>query len=88
MQVDGMVVQPAGEAVEGSGHHHLIVDGGCIPSGEPVPKNATHMHFGKGQTETVLSLTPGEHTLSLQFANGEHQSCGTDWCHSIHVNIE
>ena len=88
MRVDGMKVEPAGAAVAGAGHHHLIIDGDCIPAGMPVPKDATHKHFGKGQTETVLKLTPGEHTLTLQFANGLHQSYGPDWCHTIHVTVE
>jgi len=88
MSVNGMVVQPAGEVVKGAGHHHLIIDGDCIPKGATVPKDATHMHFGKGQTWTTLHLTPGDHTLTLQFANGLHQSYGREWCHTIHVTVE
>jgi len=88
MKIEGMAVQPAGEIVEGSGHHHLIIDGDCIAKGAAVPKDATHKHFGKGQTETKLNLEPGEHSLTLQFANGKHQSYGKDWCHTIHVTVE
>lgn len=88
MQIEGMDVQPAGEAVDGAGHHHLIIDGDCVAKGESVPKDATHMHFGKGQTETTLNLEPGKHTLTLQFADGLHRSYGDDWCHTIHVNVE
>lgn len=89
MGVCGMNVQAAGEEVEGAGHHHLIVDsGGCIPKGETVPKDANHKHFGKGQTETVLNLTPGEHTLVLQFADGLHSSYGQPMCKLIHVHVE
>ncbi|PJC69515.1 MAG: rod shape-determining protein RodA, partial [Zetaproteobacteria bacterium CG_4_8_14_3_um_filter_59_5] len=62
MQAEGMAVQPAGEIVDGTGHHHLIVDGDCIAEGAAVPKDDTHMHFGKGQIETTLKLAPGEHT--------------------------
>jgi hypothetical protein len=88
MAVCGMDVQAAGEAIEGTGHHHLIVDGICIPAGETVPKDANHHHFGKGQTETEVTLTPGEHTLALQFANGVHASYGEAMCELIHVHVK
>ena len=85
MAVQGMQVQPAGKVTDGAGHHHLIVDGGCIPAGQTVPKDATHRHFGKGQTEATLSLAPGAHTLTLQFANGAHASYGKQMCRTIRV---
>ena len=88
MGVCGMDVQAAGEEVEGTGHHHLIIDGDCIPEGETVPKDANHKHFGKGQTEAVLNLTPGEHTLALQFANGVHTSYGESMCKLVHIQVE
>ena len=74
--VKGMKVEPAGNMTENTGHHHLIVDGEPTPEGTVVPADATHIHFGKGQTETDLELPPGKHTLTLQFANGAHQSYG------------
>ena len=88
MAVCGKDVKPAGEAVEDTGHHHLIVDGDCIPAGETVPKDATHMHFGKGQTETMLALESGAHTLTLQFANGVHSSFGEELCKTINITVE
>jgi len=88
MGVCGKDVQPAGEELEGTGHHHLIIDGGCIAAGETVPKDATHKHFGKGQTETILALEPGNHTLTLQFANGIHTSFGEQMCRTINVKVE
>ena len=88
MAVCGMDVQKAGEVVESSGHHHLIIDGDCIEKGETVPKDENHKHFGKGQTETVLNLLPGEHTLTLQFANGIHSSYGREMCKTIHIKVE
>jgi hypothetical protein len=30
------------------------------------------VHFGKGQTETTVTLTPGKHTLQLVFADANH----------------
>ncbi len=88
MAVCGKDVRPAGETVEGTGHHHLVIDGDCIPAGETVPKDATHQHFGKGQTETMLTLEPGDHTLTLQFANGLHASYGKELCKTINVTVE
>jgi uncharacterized protein YfaP (DUF2135 family) len=88
MAVDGMKVMPAGELVAGTGHHHLIVDGQPVPMGEAVPADTTHLHFGKGQTETELTLPPGKHTLTLQFADGKHQSYGPALSQTIEVNVK
>jgi len=88
MKIDGMQVEKAGEAVAGSGHHHLIIDGDCIAEGGAVPKDDLHRHFGKGQKEVTMLLAPGKHTLTLQFANGLHQSYGKDWCTSIHITVK
>lgn len=87
MGVEGMRVQPAGQLAEGTGHHHLIVDGKPIEAGKPVPTDATHLHFGKGQTETTLKLPPGRHTLTLQFADGLHQSYGPRFSNTIRVHV-
>ncbi len=88
MRVHGMKVHPAGEVIPGTGHHHLIVDGAFVPKGEIVPKDATHMHFGKGQTETTVRLTPGAHTLTLQFADGHHHSYGKAMSKTINVYVK
>jgi hypothetical protein len=68
----GMGVAPAGVATEGTGHHHLIVDAPQPPLNLPIPNDAKHLHFGKGQTETTLELAPGEHTLQLVLADANH----------------
>jgi hypothetical protein len=52
-----MGVVPAGLAFEGAGHHHLLVDTDAPPLGAPIPTDANHVHFGKGQTETSPSFT-------------------------------
>ncbi|MDX8408061.1 MAG: DUF4399 domain-containing protein [Mariprofundaceae bacterium] len=88
MDVHGMQVHKAGELIDGTGHHHLIIDGSFVPKGEVVGKDATHKHFGKGQTETTLHLKPGEHTLTLQFADGHHQSYGRDMSETIHLHVK
>ena len=82
-------VDTAGPVVAGSGHHHLMIDGpDSLPAGEMVPKDSTHLHFGKGQTETELSLTPGKHKLTLQFADGLHRSYGGKLSATIMVNVK
>ncbi len=88
MRVAGMKIRKAGELVPGTGHFHIIVDGGCVKRGEVVAKDAAHMHFGKGQEETTLTLSPGAHALSLQLADGHHVSYGRAWCQTIHVRVK
>lgn len=86
--IEGMKVAPAGTMTPGSGHHHLIIDGKMVKKGEVVPADATHLHFGKGQTETEVTLTPGPHTLTLQFADGTHISYGEMMSQTIHITVK
>ncbi len=72
MAVQGITVEPAGEVREGYGHHHIVIDADLPPLDKPVRSDSQHRHFGKGQTEAVLDLAPGEHTLRLLFAKGDH----------------
>src|ERR1700742_3384352 len=77
MGLEGLKLDPAGAIVAGSGHHHLLIDAGdSIPAGTVVPKDSTHLHFGKAQTSTEVTLAPGKHRLTLQFADGIHRSYG------------
>ena len=87
MGVHGMTVEPAGKVDEGKGHHHIIIDGAFIEKGQVVPMDKTHLHFGKGQTTDTLKLAPGTHTLTLQFANGVHDSYGEEWSKTITINV-
>ena len=68
----GMGIAPAGIEKGGTGHHHLIVDAELPPRDLPVPSTDHYRHFGKGQTEVVLDLAPGEHTLQLLLADHLH----------------
>jgi hypothetical protein len=88
--VEGFTVKPAGEAVldKTSGHHHVIIDSAPVPLGVVVPKDDKHIHFGKGETSTSLTLTPGEHTLTLQFADGAHLSFGPAMATTIKVKVQ
>jgi len=67
-----MGVAPAGVQMEDTGHHHLLIDTDLPPLNQPVPANEQHLHFGKGQTETKLTLTPGQHTLQLLLGDHLH----------------
>ena len=88
MKVEGMTVEPAGKLNKGKGHHHLIIDDKAPAAGTAVAKDATHIHFGKGQTEAEVELTPGEHTLTLQFADGVHRSYGPQMATSITITVK
>jgi hypothetical protein len=70
--ISGMSVAPAGTYAPDTGHHHLLVDTGLPPLDQPIPSDANHLHFGKGQTETTVELAPGQHTLQLLLADGNH----------------
>ncbi|MFT3927911.1 MAG: DUF4399 domain-containing protein [Myxococcales bacterium] len=87
MGTEGIEVKPAGEQIDGTGHHHIVVDGAGIPVGDAVPKDETHLHFGKGQTEADVPLTPGPHTLTLQFADGAHLSYGPQLANTIKFTV-
>ncbi len=86
--VNGMEVIPAGELKTNTGHHHLLINTGSIPSGDVIPFDNTHIHFGKGQTETEVSLPSGKYKLTMQFANGAHQSYGPQLSKSIEVTVK
>ncbi len=68
----GMGVAPAGIQLPDTGHHHLLVDTDLPPLDKPIPADANHIHFGKGQTETTLTLAPGKHTLQLLLGDHLH----------------
>ena len=67
-----MGVAPAGVNIENTGHHHLLIDTVVPPLDQPVPKDERHLHFGKGDTETTLQLSPGKHTLQLLLGDYAH----------------
>jgi hypothetical protein len=85
--VDGMEVRPAGDMASNTGHHHLLINDSWIKVGQPIPADATHIHYGKGQTETEVTLPPGNYTLTMQFANGSHQSYGEPMAKTIKVTV-
>ena len=65
-------VSPAGLNVNGTGHHHLIIDADLPNLTQPIQADENHVHFGKGQTEVKLELEPGTHTLQLLLGDYRH----------------
>ena len=65
---------PAGVAKEATGHHHLLINT-PLPYDlkKPIPFSDKYRHFGGGQSEAVVTLPPGKHTLQLLFADSEHK---------------
>lgn len=73
MGLSGMGVAPAGADFPETGHHHILVNLDQVPQIDAViPADDKHRHFGKGQTETLLVLPPGKHTLQLLFGDKNH----------------
>ena len=69
----GMGVAPAGVERADAGHHHLLIDGPELPAqGLPLPATEQIRHFGGGQTEAVVELSPGSHSLQLLLGNHLH----------------
>jgi len=70
--LEGMALAPAGDPTPDSGHHHLLIDVPAPDLGLPIPKDAQHLHFGQAQTETEVTLEPGQHTLQLLLGDTNH----------------
>ncbi|MEJ2179237.1 MAG: DUF4399 domain-containing protein [Gammaproteobacteria bacterium] len=70
--LQGMGVAPAGVDKANTGHHHLLIDANAPAMDKPIPNDANHKHFGGGQTEVMLDLKPGKHTLQLLLGDKGH----------------
>ena len=69
----GMGIAPAGIKFDNTGHHHLLIDSEPPADlSQPLAANEKSVHFGKGQTETSLTLSPGKHTLQLVLGDSLH----------------
>jgi hypothetical protein len=91
MGVENLKVDTAnGILKSASGHHHLLVDVDSIATEKVVPPTDSlhHYHFGKAQTSAEIKLTPGKHTLVLQFADAMHRSYGSKLTSRITVDVK
>jgi hypothetical protein len=71
--LSNMGVAPAGTTNKNTGHHHILIDKKTLPDlTKSLPATDKIKHFGGGQTETMLTLAPGEHTLQLVLGNYAH----------------
>jgi len=73
--LSGMGIAPAGTEAPNTGHHHLLIDADALAGdalNEAIPADEQHVHFGKGQTEATVTLTPGKHTLQLVLGDWSH----------------
>ena len=70
--LSGMGVAPAGIEKAKTGHHHLLIDAALPALDEPIPADDNYRHFGGGQTEVELTLSPGPHKLQLLMGDHNH----------------
>ncbi len=71
--IEAIALEAAGEVKDNSGHHHLLIDQAVLPPmDQPLPFSDQLLHFGQAQTEAGVNLTPGQHTLQLVLAGGNH----------------
>jgi hypothetical protein len=72
--LSGMGVAPVGVDTANTGHHHLVIDTKLSPEAlkAPIAADAKHVHYGGGQTEAMVTLPPGQHTLQLVLGNWSH----------------
>jgi hypothetical protein len=76
--LSGMGIAPAGTEADNTGHHHLLINRAPFGEGEEgeldlgILADDNHRHFGGGQTETLLDLPPGAHTLQLVLGDLNH----------------
>jgi hypothetical protein len=89
MGVEAMAVDTAnGKLKPASGHHHILVDMDSIPTGEVIKKDSVHIHFGNAQTSAEITLPPGKHSLTLQFADALHRSYGSKLTSKVTVEVK
>jgi hypothetical protein len=91
MGVDNMRVDTANGILKpASGHHHILVDMDSIAAKTVIPPTDSIriFHFGKVQTSAEIKLTPGKHTLTLQFADALHRSYGSRLTSKITVEVK
>jgi hypothetical protein len=67
-----MGVAPRGVKFPNTGHHHLLIDVDLPPMDQEIPSDRNHLHYGAGETETMLELPPGKHTIQLLMGDDKH----------------
>ena len=89
MATEGLSVDTAnGKIKPASGHHHILIDMDSIATGTVIPKDSVHLHFGNAQTSAEVKLSPGKHSLTLQFADALHRSYGSRLTSKVTLNVK
>jgi len=70
--LSGMGIAPAGTVRANTGHHHLLINVNEIDLSKPIPSSSSHMHFGGGQTESLIDLMPGDYSMQLVLGDMTH----------------
>ena len=72
--LEGMGIAPAGTELEGTGHHHLLIntDLSTLDIESGLPATDQIVHFGGGQTQVNKELPAGTHTLQLLLGDWSH----------------
>jgi len=70
--LSGMGIAPAGTDRSNTGHHHLLINVDDIDLSKPIPSSSNHIHFGGGQTESLVNLMPGDYSLQLVLGDMTH----------------
>ena len=92
LAAEGVELAPAGPAVVGEGHFHVMVDIGCYDEGENIPGPSDEdeaegrFHLGDGSDSRELDLEPGTYELCVQLADGLHVAYGDT--ETIEITVE
>ena len=70
--LSGMGIAPAGTDRSNTGHHHLLINVKEIDLSKPIPSSSSHIHFGGGQTESLIDLMPGDYSMQLVLGDMTH----------------
>ena len=70
--LSGMGIAPAGTNRSNTGHHHLLINVDDIDLSKPIPSSSNHIHFGGGQTESLVDLMPGNYSMQLVLGDMTH----------------
>lgn len=70
--LSGMGIAPAGTDRSNTGHHHLLINVDDIDLSKPIPSSSNHIHFGGGQTESLVDLMPGNYSMQLVLGDMTH----------------
>ena len=70
--LSGMGIAPAGTDRANTGHHHLLINVNDVDLSKPIPSSSNHIHFGGGQTESLVDLMPGDYSIQLVLGDMTH----------------